>query len=405
MGGEEEEEEEEKERDDNLGAFMNTNREFGDADGGIDSFSKLDTKIHKGYSRRLAEDDTSSIPMSSYGVVFQAVLSELSNVLTSNPFKLDTSSSIIVLAFTGTFVGFSLLLLVCFLRTDSLEKLHKRYVQRESEAVARKLFEETVKKGGNDDIAVSYQLYIDKLKEEKSKRSVLKTVLRNPTTVMSFLGARSRNKDILNEANLDAINYEYQRENDVDSVTHYRQEYSNSEGTSVVSRGGGLSSDGLKSHERTVVVAEFLHKLFPGQSIFTKKRNALDIILANHDYSRMFVPSLIRTRTVRYMRSLIYLLVCLFVDTVFFGLYFPANSDCFSYDSEVSCLMIIMQLLSYFEMVVAARLYACLSLCLCDCLYVCLYLCISVCLSVCLSICLSAFRLLCLSVCSFVYFI
>ena len=378
-----EEEEDEKEYDnisDHMGKISKNGFTAGSA---MNSRSRLHTKTYVKNSRSLAGEDSSApIPMSSYGVVFRAVLSELSDVLTSNPFKLDTSSSIIVLAFTGTFVGFSLLLLACFLRTDSVEKLHKRYVQRESEAVARKLFEETVKKGGNEDIAVSYQLYIDKLNEENSKRSVLKTVLRNPTTVMSFLGSRSRNKDVLNEANLDANNFDYRSQDESDSLEKYRgEEYSGTGGGSseVGSRGGGLASDGLRSHERTVVVAEFLHKLFPGQSIFTKKRNALDIILANHDYSRMFVPSLIRTRTVRYMRSLIYLLVCLFVDTVFYGLYFPANSDCLSYESEVRCW-------NCYAPLTSLLLPVHLSVHLSECLPVCLSICLSASLSVCPSV-------------------
>ena len=73
-------------------------------------------------------------------------------------------------------------------------------------------------------------------------------------------------------------------------------------------------------------ITEFLHRLFPGHAIFTKKTNAMVIIAVNHDYFKMFGGStMTRTRTVRFLELVTLVLVTLFVDTVFFGVFYPTD--------------------------------------------------------------------------------
>ena len=272
------------------------------------------------------DDTTSSSGTSSsvsFGVVFNGVISVLSDILSINPFALDTSGSVAVLSFMGSFVGFILILLACFLRTDNLEKLHKRYVKKESEALARKLFEEEIKQGGKGDISGSYRAHLTKIEEDRSRRGVMSTFIRSPTTALHLVGLKTSSRTLL-EKPLEENTHDLYKS---DPSTRFQvNEYASHSVSSDTHSAGHNSS--LEQHEKTVVVAEFLHNLFPGQSMFTKKRNAVDIIAANHDYSRMFAPSLIRSRTVRFIRSTTYLLVCVFIDTIFFSLYYPSINSC-----------------------------------------------------------------------------
>ena len=85
----------------------------------------------------------------------------------------------------------------------------------------------------------------------------------------------------------------------------------------------------VDQYEVTTIVTEFLHKLFPGRTIFTKEKNILEIIFLNHDYFRMFVGSeLAQTRVIRFLNVVAVVLVCIFVDTIFFGIFFPSTSTC-----------------------------------------------------------------------------
>jgi hypothetical protein len=274
-----------------------------------------------------ANDDTTTStgtsPSVSFGVVFHGVISVLSDILSTNPFALDTAGSVVVLSFMGSFVGFLLILLACFLRTDSLEKLHKRYVMKESEALARKLFEEEIKQGGKGDISGSYRAHLTKIEQDRSKRSVMFTFIRSPTTALHLVGLKASGRSLQEKTPDESAHDVYKT--DCSARFQVTDCPSSSLSSETPSEGQGASQE---QHEKTVVVAEFLHNLFPGQSMFTKKRNAVDIISANHDYSRMFAPSLIRSRTVRFIRSTTYLLTCVFIDTIFFSLYYPSNSSC-----------------------------------------------------------------------------
>jgi hypothetical protein len=90
-------------------------------------------------------------------------------------------------------------------------------------------------------------------------------------------------------------------------------------------------------HNTRAVITEFMHKLFPGHSIFSGKRNLMKIIFLNHDYFRMFAGSDLRkSRTIRFLSLLSIVLPFIFTDTVFFGIYFPSEAVCAANNNEVS---------------------------------------------------------------------
>jgi hypothetical protein len=91
-----------------------------------------------------------------------------------------------------------------------------------------------------------------------------------------------------------------------------------------------------KSYRSEAVFTEFMHKLFPGHAIFSKKTSALFIIAVNHDYLKMFGGStMTHSRTVRFIELVSVVLVSLFVDTVFFGVFYSPAS-CTQYDTKVN---------------------------------------------------------------------
>ena len=84
------------------------------------------------------------------------------------------------------------------------------------------------------------------------------------------------------------------------------------------------------------VVTEFLFRLFPGRSIFIKKKNLLGIVSVQHRYLSMFAASTVtQTRTIRFFNLLSLILTSIFADTVFFGIFFPAHSTCTSMTNKV----------------------------------------------------------------------
>ena len=96
--------------------------------------------------------------------------------------------------------------------------------------------------------------------------------------------------------------------------------------------GRSNNSDEAKLAEKfrtTAIVTEFMFKLFPGRSMFTKKKNLWGIVGVQHKYLSMFAAFTVnQTRTIQFFNVLSFLLTQIFAATVFFGIFYPAHSDC-----------------------------------------------------------------------------
>ena len=286
---------------------------------------------------RFLQTSTGTRSSSTYGVLIQSISAELSSVLSANPFTLDYKHSTGVLAFTGCLGGLIIFMLLYFLRLDDREKLQKKYVKAESVAMARKLLEEDLKNGGKGDLSVAYQEHIRKLKKRfKSDLSIMETFQRAPSDGNIFSSPGTRGSSFTGQS----------------SSSYFSRQSSNTDMSDVVLAAGDSSetrsdTDGTietvfdgRQYELTVAVTDFLHKLFPGNSIFAKKRNAIEIISVYHDYYKMFSGSAMsHTRTIRFLSFVILILVCVFSDTVFFGIFFPVDSPCLQMTQEVSELV------------------------------------------------------------------
>ena len=85
------------------------------------------------------------------------------------------------------------------------------------------------------------------------------------------------------------------------------------------------------------VVTEFVFKLFPGRSIFIKKKNMWGIVGVQHRYLSMFAASTVtHSRIIRFFNVLSLVLASIFADTIFFGIYFPVDSACPSMTDKVN---------------------------------------------------------------------
>ena len=253
----------------------------------------------------VADDDASvaSVSSSTYGVLLQSIQAELSSVLSINPFKLDVTQSIIVITFVGCLGGFILLMLIYLLRLDDNEKLYKIYVKGAADAVARSRLEEELKKGGKGDSGLSFHKHVRELNDSVRAGSSMRSILHRSTS----------GKEIYSPT-------KGEESKDYDSDV---------EEESSIGGDCNISKDNTGKFSTVAVVTEFVHYLFPGSSIFTKKRNIFGIIAVYHDYFAMLAGSTLnQSRTIRFLHLVSIVLTLIFVDTVFFGIYFPGNSTC-----------------------------------------------------------------------------
>lgn len=288
--------------------------------------------------------DTSSTSMlqgATYGTLVESVISQLSSVLSSNPFNLDIAKCKVVLGFTMVLSAFIILMLTYLLRLDHYEALDKKYVMKERDAEIRMLIINDIKDGGKGDLAESYQEYALKSKQNRKLNGSIMGGIIKPVRKSTFLpeergdtsGARkshiytsespmhTHRRGVSGSANADA--YATRATPGTNTIC------STSGSSCMVECDANSNPESEESHTTRAAITEYMHKLFPGRSIFVGKRNLLNIILLNHDYFRMFAGSNLRkSRTIRFLGLLCVILPCIFTDTVFFGVYFPSNFVC-----------------------------------------------------------------------------
>jgi hypothetical protein len=282
----------------------------------FDTDGDLGSATGSAYSRRLQstddDGDTSAASPATYGMLIQSIAAELSNVLSSNPFVRPSTA---VLTFVGSLSGFIFLMLLCLMRRDKEEKTKKSYLNVDIYAKARKLLEEDIRNGRSGDHSVTYEGYLKTCEKETVKSSDLISSIRRTSSYGLALGMRSSGTKSkpLDESLRPSV---YEGIQNVDN--------DGSEG--VTDSDTDYLSDG-KAYESEAAIIEFLHILFPGHAIFTKLYQVFDIIAVNHDYFKMFGGStMTQSRTIRFLELVVLVLVTLFVDTVFFGVFYPVNA-------------------------------------------------------------------------------
>ena len=248
----------------------------------------------------------------TYGTLVRSVVAELSSVLSRNPFTKDLEQSTVVLIFVGCLTGFIGLMLLFLLKRDDEEKLQKTYVKTESDLKAKRLLVEDMKNGRKGDNGALYQGHLSKFKQElKHNNGVTSCFHRTAMSgynigLMNLFVKKSAEKNAVYPSYAASKSQDLKEESDTDTVDD--------------------QDDERKLWSTEASITEFLHRLFPGHAIFTKKTNAMVLIAVNHDYFKMFGGStMTRTRTIRFLGLVNLVLVTLFVDTLFFGVFYPVD--------------------------------------------------------------------------------
>jgi hypothetical protein len=290
------------------------------------------------------EDQTST-----YGMLVQSVIAELSDVLSSNPFLLNAQKSVAVLTFMSCLAGGILITILYLLGLDKTDLIHKNYVQRESDAAARKHLEYDLKHGGKGDLGESYQKYSEEFQSDKvAQASVMSSInrTRNKFGRMKKMGKIAKLGTIRKRPQIDILDPNLNNEDR--ALTEAKAQFTSPAATTVKyadsdeasSTDDDNNSDIVETDDQNTIAAivtEFLHKLFPGRSIFfSKDDNVVGTVYTYHKYFCMFAGSeLTKSRAIRFINIVAMVLTAIFTDTVFFGIYFPAVSQCIGHQDEV----------------------------------------------------------------------
>ena len=326
---------------------------------GPDSSSSGDRDVSR-YTRSLqaaGDDDGGSSGKASssatFGVILQSVGQQMNNVLSNNPFKADILQSTIVLTFVGCMTGFVFIMLMFLRRLDYKERVQKVYVKRARDKAARKLLEKDIKNGGKgNNLEVMYQGHMNDFHHQKY---VSGTIMNNIRRLQPF--KKRSNSDCKSTGSVTDNKNRIMCTNDMGDHSDITLDFES------IGFDSDESHDQGRNHAMTAVVTEFLYKLFPGRSIFKKNRNALNIVYVNHVYTRMFAGSSLKTsRSIRFLQLVSLVLVCLFVDTIFFGVFYPTNDPCVQYDTKVSDVMHYIILLHWLLFALIFILYCCITL-------------------------------------------
>ena len=300
---------------------LNVDDDSDDLDFALDLVSATESA----HLRRLqsTNDDgrATALTPATYGMLVQSIAGELSSVLSTNPFVRPSTA---VLVFVGCLSGFIFLMLLCLLKHDKEEETKKNYLNIDIYAKARKLLEGDIRNGRSGDHSAMYEEYLATCKRESIKSNDIVSNIKRTSSYRAALGMRPLR-----------VKTKPFDESQYPSVYKDAQYVDDNGSESCTDSDIDDLSDG-KSHESEAAIIEFLHVLFPGHAIFTEKSSAFDFIAVNHDYFKTFGgSSMTRSRTIRFLELVVLVLVTLFVDTVFFGVFYPANT-CEASTDEVS---------------------------------------------------------------------
>jgi hypothetical protein len=88
-----------------------------------------------------------------------------------------------------------------------------------------------------------------------------------------------------------------------------------------------------------MVVVDFLNGVIPSRNLFQEKKgNFFNSIVRNHDYFRALSGSAMNLpRYIRFLGFVIIVLSEIFVDTLFFGIFYPSDGTCNVYTTQSTC--------------------------------------------------------------------
>ena len=268
-------------------------------------------------------DSKRSESVSEFGTVLDAVISQMSDVLSLNPFAINFRAATPVLAFVGSMCGIFIIGLFYFLRWDKSERHEAVYLFDAREKEIKAKIAEDLKKGGN---GVTF-----------SRNSLSKSGNSQSFMEVFHLSMRS----------LTYGGHLYRKNSSWTQAKTYQTSDDGSSTTDSDLRSG--------TFEANIVIAEFSNQVLPksytpyegalkysrGKYKFksTAWTDAFYTLRRTHYLTSMFYrASLCVSRTLRYLEMCRKVLLYLFIDTVLYGVFFPSDSTCTTFLKKAECI-------------------------------------------------------------------
>ena len=282
-------------------------------------------------NRRLAGDDDLSqqeteTSASTYGALLAALAAELKNTLSFNPFAFDFSKAIPIVAFVASFAMTVMLGALYFIKWDTWERQKRVYLSE----MKKKYLASAMSGHENPDPRMTAKLKKNGL---ATKASALAAA-----AYKGVGGSFDKLRRLAGDAKVPPT-----------AQPAAQSAAAKSHGYIASMDDGALLRDGKEgSKEDASKIQHLLKELFstvlPGEDLMSEPsayRIFMSAVFRNHDLTSMFAgPSQVDTRAMRWLAVVRAVLVNMFVDTIFFGIFFPSDATCTLFFTKTDCLSI-----------------------------------------------------------------
>jgi hypothetical protein len=325
-----------------------------------------DSSNRRSLSRRLASDDDMSVDGSggsfaSYGMILGALGAEIGNVLSINPFAINFNKAKAVIIFVGILLFVMVGGIAYFTKWDASDHNKLAYLRAErleakrARHEAQELKRLALKKGltGEADPLTTAQekdflgLYKSKSQSQSMDQAVEAAFQVHTSSwgeyIATFICCKCLNMDT-------PLGLE---DDDEDRHGHDGALTDEDEGDTASVRSLEKMDDDMKAEMATmkinkqtaqglIVLKNFVDEAMPPRALLAKGdilRRFISALATYHPYVCMLShPSCMTTRTMRWLSVTRGILISLFIDTLFFGIFYPDDMTCPTFTTEAACL-------------------------------------------------------------------
>lgn len=306
-----------------------------------------------------------------YAALFEAIGQQVTSTLSRNPFAVDWAKASAIVTFVGIFLFSILAGYIIFARWDHLDRGFLVYAKNETDKARIKLRhaymlqmqtqEEAINKSALDSESsltkakkmfriseTTYQILQEAFEKEHQDRMNVKKRING--ALSRFLHGYGFEYDLRTGNVEDAGETPSGRpllKKDKSTSEHLFRMFSDEETQRHLEYNAVFEEDdNMETKDELYianVVADFLNSVMPEGSVAVgnKRFSAfMHRMLKEHDYTAMFYdPSLKYPRSLRWLNVCVQLLINLFVDTIFFGIFYPDSGICEANTTEEMCII------------------------------------------------------------------
>lgn len=267
---------------------------------------------------------------STIGALLAAILAVLAAVLSSNPFAIDLSKAKPILAFISTLIFVILGGEYFFIKWDTAELKHAVYLKASLKDKKRRKNAEEIMSGGGADKKEDDD-------SEKRKRFDLETAFQTrPSPIRRFFS-----RFLPSRSNSDTVTETQSSETllEAEVISKLPDEEEELKGVQIKIDRSNIPVIGA-------LVAEFLEAVMPTETLLEEKPTILtfiDAIIENHDLWgawKKSSPAISGTRAMRWLELWRGILISLFIDSIFFMIFFPDDGTCSLFPTHKTCIML-----------------------------------------------------------------